>query len=146
MKVIIIKKCKDGNINDVIDVSNGYATNFLIKNKFAIPLNKKTSNMLKNNLNNIKKEIEEKTQKALKIKEKIENLNIVFYLKVVNSIVHGSITKKQILKQLSQNKIEVNPFNIEKTQIQTLGITNVKIKLYKDIFAILKIKVENESN
>ena len=143
MKVIIIKKCKDGDVNDIIDVSPGYATNFLINNKFGLPYNKKTENMLKIKLNNIMEKENNQIENAKKIKIHIESLVLNFDLKTTNNIVHGSITKKQILKQLLKENIKIKSYNIENIQIQTLGITSIHIKLYKDVVAILKIKVNN---
>jgi large subunit ribosomal protein L9 len=141
MKVIIIKNCKDGNVNDVIDVSSGYATNFLIKNKFAIPFNKKTKLMLFKKLENIKNKENEKMKNAIKIKKVIENTNLQFSLKTTDLIVHGSITKKQILKELLKMGIQIDTHNIENVKIKTLGITKIKIKVYNDIIAKLSIEV-----
>ena len=145
MKVIIIKDCKDGKVNDVIDVAGGYATNFLIKNGFALPLNNKTEHMLKNKIKNIKDMDDSERENALKAKKIIENLKISFTLKVTNNVVHGSITKKQINKALIENGIKLDQRHIEHVQIASIGISKVKIDLYKDIFAELKVEVKGES-
>lgn len=144
MKVIIIKECKDGKVNDVIDVSAGYATNFLIRQKLALPLNSKTEHMLKNKINNI--EVYEKSIKdnALRAKKVIDSLILNFKLKVTNMVVHGSITKKQINKELTKRGLKIDSHLIENIKITTLGITNVKIKLHKEVKAELKVEVKNE--
>ena len=144
MKVIIIKKCKDGDVNDVIDVSLGYATNFLIRNKLALPFNSKTQSILNKKLKKIKTKEEEENKKALKIKKIIEQIKLTFFLKSTNIVVHGSITKKQILKELLNKGIKIDSHNIENVKINTLGITKVNIKLNKKINAKLNIEVLDE--
>ena len=144
MKVIIIKECKDGKVNDVIEVSSGYATNFLIKKKMALPFNTKTEHMLKNKINDIEVIEAARKKNALNAKKKIESLNISFSLKVTNMVVHGSITKKQINKELIKNGIKLDAHLIENVKISSLGITKVKINLHKEVQALLSIEVKNE--
>lgn len=144
MKVIIIKDCKDGKINDIVDVSAGYATNFLIRQKLALPFNSKTEHMLKNKFKSLEDNEKIKRLQASKIKEKIELIKLNFNLKVTNLVIHGSITKKQINKELIKNEIKLDSHSIENIKISSLGITKIKIKIYKDIEAILKVEVNSE--
>ena len=144
MKVIIIKECKEGKINDVVEVSNGYATNFLIKKGLALPYNSKTGHMLKNKLKNIEQEELESIKNAENVKKAIENLKLSFKLKVTNMIVHGSVTKKQILKELLLHGVKLGAHAIENVKITSLGITNVDVKIYKNIIAKLKVEVKND--
>lgn len=143
MKVIIIKDNKDGKVNDIIEVSSGYATNFLIKKGLALPLNSKTEHMLNNKKAVLQSEEEAKILKANKAKKVIEALTLKFNLKVTNMVVHGSITKKQINKELVAHGIKVDTHNIENVKIASLGISKVSIKLHKDITATLKVEVSN---
>lgn len=144
MKVIIIKKCKDGDVNDVIEVSLGYATNFLIRNKLALPFNSKTQLILNKKLEKIKLKEDQENKNNLKIKKIIEQTKLTFFLKSTNMVVHGSITKKQILKELLDKGIKIDSNNIENVKINTLGITKVNIKLNKKISAKLNIEVLDE--
>lgn len=144
MKVIIIKECKEGKVNDVIDVSSGYATNFLIKKGYALPFNNKTEHMLKNKIKNLNDIDNFKRENANKAKNIIESLKISFSLKATNNVVHGSVTKKQIHKELIKNGLKIDSHNIENVRISSLGISKVSIKLYKDISAILKVEVKSE--
>lgn len=144
MKVILIKECKEGKINDVVDVSNGYATNFLIKHSFALPYNSKTEHMLKNRLSSIEKEELKKIENAEKAKERIESLTLEFKLKVTNMVVHGHITKKQVIKKISNHGIKISTHSIEHLQIDSLGMTLVPIKLHKNVIANIKIEVSDD--
>lgn len=144
MKVIIIKDCPEGKINQVVEVSAGYATNFLIKKGFALPFNSKTENMLKNKIKRLDEIDSSKRDNAVKAKTIIENLLLRTSLKVTNNVVHGSITKKQINKMLIENGIKVDSHNIDNVKIASIGVSKVKIKLYDDIFATLKVEVKGE--
>ena len=142
MKVIIIKDCKDGKENDVVDVQGGYATNFLIKNGFALPFNKATKRMLDKKIQkvNSNKEIEENA--LLLFKQKIESFEIEFKVSVLadGSLAH-SITRKQVMKELFKRDLHIDSYDIENIKIQGIGNTEIRISLSKKIIAKLKIKV-----
>lgn len=142
MKVIIIKDCKDGKANQIIDVSDGYATNFLIKKGFALPVNNKTQKIMEDKIKANQEREAFLRDEAIKLQGIIENIQPVFFLKETNMVVHGSITRKQIHNALKENNIKVDTFAIDNVKISSLGISKVKITLYKDIVALLKVEVK----
>ncbi len=141
MKVVIIKDCQAGKVNDIIEVSNGYGTNFLIRQGFALQYNPQTKHDLGQKLAKIKFSERIYNQEMMLLKTQIEKTELVFSLKVTNDIVHGSITRKQIHNDLKNKHINLHNNQIENIRINTLGVTNVKIFLSKQITAILKVKV-----
>nr|WP_318029905.1 DHHA1 domain-containing protein [Mycoplasmopsis bovis] len=72
MKVILIKDCKDGKANTIIEVSDGYGSNFLINKGFAVPYNEKTKKQLEKKLSDLTASEMEARQSALELKEKLE--------------------------------------------------------------------------
>lgn len=144
MKVIITKDCKDGKVNDVIEVSNGYASNFLIKKGFAIPYNAKTNHALNNKLKEINENKQARKENSLKAKKVIESTVVSFKLKTTNNVVHGSITRKQIHKELMNKGIKVDSHWIDNVKISSIGITKVNIKLQEGVTAELKVEVKDE--
>ena len=98
MKVIFIKDLRgQGKKNDIKEVSDGYATNFLIKNGYAVKYTKTSVNILDEQIK--EREIQEKEdiKIASEIKDKIEKETIKFTVKVgKDSKVFGSISTKQI--------------------------------------------------
>ena len=143
MQVIFLKDLKgQGKKGEIKEVSDGYAMNFLIKKGYAI---KKTEGSL-NKLNKQKehdKEIDlENREKALKVKEKLEKVTINFKVKESKGKMFGSISTKQIREELKKNGFDIEKNSIENTTINTLGMHNVKINLYKDIDCILKVHTE----
>ncbi|MDJ1645644.1 50S ribosomal protein L9 [Mycoplasma sp. M5725] len=151
MKVILLKDCKDGKVNEVIDVKPGYATNYLIKNKLAIPFNKKTSTFLDTKLENLQQEEFIKRQEALETKHKLEEMETLVY-KLETNIdgnknlnVHGSISSKHILSDLQNRGFELHKTQIITKNIKNLGLYDIKIAIYKDIYAIIKVEVKSNA-
>ena len=143
MEVILIKDCKDGKKNEIINVSDGYAKNFLIKNGYAQSVNNKNLGSRNKNISNLKEAENSRRINANKLKEQIDSLKLTFKLKSTNNVIHGSITRKQIMKELRKSNIHIEAHNIEHVQIKSLGLSNVLIKIYKDIETKLKVEVVN---
>lgn len=147
MKVIFIKDLKkQGNKNEIKEVKDGYAQNFLIKNGYALPAT--TSNLEKVQ----KKVVENKLEETLLIKEmeelkkKIEKENIVLKVRTgKQDMMFGKISTKQIKKELNDRGYGIEKTAIKKnSDITSLGVHNIEIELHKKVIAIVKIKVEKE--
>ena len=144
MKVIIIKQYQKYKVDDIIEVSNGFGTNFLIKNGYAVPINDSTSKELEIKKENQQKELAKQEKEALALKEKIEELELVFSLKVTNDVIHGSISSKKINQELIAKGFKLDKHVIPSVDINSLGITKIKLKLFHNVEAILKVKVIGE--
>ena len=143
MQVIFLKDLKgQGKKGEIKEVSDGYAINFLIKNKYAI---KKTEGSL-NKLNLEKehdKEVDlEKRKEALELVKKLENITLNFKVKTANDKMFGSISTKQIKEELNKLGYNIDKKQLENQLINTLGVHIIKVNLYKDIDCNLKIHTE----
>ena len=145
MKVILTKDVKSqGKKGDVINVSDGYANNFLFKNGLAVPANQ--SNV---NINNKQKEAEakriaEETAAAKAVAEKLKTMELDFSIEVGESgKAFGSISGKEIAEELAKKGILVDKKNVVlDSSIKRVGSYDVEIKLYKGVSAKLKINVK----
>lgn len=144
MKVILVKDVKSqGKKGDVINVSDGYANNFLFKNNLAVPAN--TTNM---NINNKRKAEEEKkiaeeTAKAKADADKLKEVGLTFALEMgERGKAFGSISSKEISDELAKMGYTVDKKNIDLDKpIKTEGVFFVNVKLYKGVFAQIKVNV-----
>lgn len=143
MQVIFLKDLKgQGKKGEIKEVSDGYAMNFLIKKGYALKKTEGSLNKL-NEQNKKEKELDLKNRKdAEKLKEKLEKLTLNFKVKESKGKMFGSISTKQIKEELKKLGYEIEKNNIENTIINTLGMHNVKIILYKDVTCILKVHTE----
>lgn len=144
MKVIFIKDLKGkGKTNDIKEVSDGYAINYLIKNGYAVAYTKKSLEKLDNQLK-LKQEIDTKNiEIANEIKKKLEKETVKFIVKTgKDGKVFGSISSKQIVDELVTKgyKIDKKNINIINT-INTLGTHIIEVNLHKKVVANLKIQL-----
>lgn len=145
MKVIFLKDLKgQGKKEEIKEVKDGYAMNFLIKKGFAVPLNDKNLQNLKNIQAKRQADDKENRKEASILKEKLEKLVLTFKVKTgEQDRVFGSISVKQIKEELLKQgyKIDKNQIELE-NNITSLGYHNVSIILYKDIKATIKVSLE----
>lgn len=136
MKVILLQDVKkQGKKDDIIDVSDGYAKNFLIKNKLAVPASTKAKEVLQDQKDKRAHEEELFIEECNKIKNKLIKEKIEFTVKTgKDEKVFGSISVKQIHSKLQElgYKIDKKCIHIT-TPIVSLGTTQVEIELHKKV-------------
>lgn len=136
MKVILLKDVKGkGKKDTILDVSDGYANNFLIKNGLAVAYTKTSKQILDNELDTRAKEEEALVNKYNEIKKKLENKKIDFKVKTgAQDKVFGTISSKQISDKLMEMGYKIDKKCIKiNDAISTLGVTNVEIELHKKV-------------
>ena len=148
MKVILLKDIKGtGKKNEVKEVSDGYARNFLLPKKLAVPAD--NTNMKE--LNEKNKSIENKAQKeyeaAVELGKRMEELNVVIYSKAGDGgRLFGSITSKDIAEQIKkQHNIEVDKRKITLDEpIRVLGSRFVDIKIHQKVTTKIRVDVKEK--
>ncbi len=142
MQVIFLKDLRgQGKKGEMKHVKDGYAENFLIKNGYAIsatPANLQKYEREKSH----QKELERlEKEKAEKLKEQLEKVTLTFAVKTgAGDKVFGSVSPKQIKEQLDQLGYSIDKKTIELVEgLSSLGFHQVKINLYKEVFAKIKV-------
>lgn len=147
MKVIFLKDVKgQGKKGDVKEVSEGYAQNFLFKNGVAKPATDGNVKTLENQHAAEEKRKENEKQDAVDLGKKLEEVTVQIKAKSgEGGRLFGAITSKQIGEALSKQGFKVDKRKIELEEpIRTLGVTQVPVKLHKDVKATLKVQVSEE--
>ena len=136
MKIILLEDVKGkGKKDDIINVSDGYGKNYLLKNKLGVLYTEGSKKVLDKEIK-IRQDKEDALVSDLtKIKEKLENKNIKFKVKVgKEDKVFGNISTKQISEEIKKLG-----FNIDKkcikpdSNIDSLGTHKVLIELHKKV-------------
>lgn len=147
MKVIFIKDLKkQGKVNEIKEVSDGYATNFLIKNGYAVKYTKTSNEILNTSIKTAAIEEEKNIKAATKLKNELEKKEIVFRVKSgKDGRIFGTISTKQISEKLNElnYKIDKKQINID-VPLNVLGTHYVKINLHKKVTCNLKIVLKND--
>ena len=145
MKVVLNQDVKGlGKKLQIVEVSEGYARNFLLPKKLASVADGKNINEEKGKKDSQKFKKKTETEEANKNKEILEKGFIEFRHKVgEGSRLYGSVTEKDIAQAIKDKfNIDVNKKKITiKDQIKSLGTYSVNVKLYEGVVAKLKINV-----
>lgn len=142
MKVILLQDVKkQGKKDDIINVSDGYAHNFLFKNKLAVPYTETSKSILNNQIKKRNDEEDALIESLNEIKNKLENKEIKFKVKTgKQDQVFGTVSTKQISDELKKLGFDIDKKKIKTTtNIDTLGVHNVDIELHKKVKFEIKV-------
>lgn len=146
MKVILLQDVKaQGKKGDLVNVSDGYAKNFLFPRKLAKVADAQVMTELKNREESIAFRDAEDRKAAVELKGKLEQLSLVFQTTGgADGRLYGAVTSKDISEKLEQeHRIKIDKKKIDVgANIKTTGEFNAEIKLYREISATLKIVVK----
>lgn len=145
MKVILLQDVKkQGNKGDIVEVSDGYANNFLIKNGLAEPATAGNRKQLENKKEAMKREAAEEIAVAEEAKAKIQDQTVELKEKASEEgRLFGSITTKQIAEAVKkQFGIEVDRRKMEmKVDMRSVGSQNIRVKLHPEVEAQFIVNV-----
>lgn len=143
MKVILLQDVKSqGKKDDVIEVNDGYARNFLFPRKLAIEANKSNVNELENRKAAENYRAAQELKKAQEQGEALKGKTITIYQKTgAGDKLFGSVTAKEIAEAIkSLTNIEVDKKKISLDEpIKSLGEYTAEIKLHTNVH--IKINV-----
>ncbi len=148
MKVILKQDVKGlGKKEDLVNVSDGYARNFLFPRGLAAEASASNINIM-----NTKKEAEKNKKdrelaKARELADKLKEIAVVIKTKSgENGKLFGSITSKDISDKLKKDfNLDIDKKKLVLSEpFKSLGTFSVEVKLYPEVSAALTVKIENE--
>jgi large subunit ribosomal protein L9 len=147
--VILIKNVEGlGAESDQVNVTTGFARNYLLPQGLAIPLTQGNER----HLAALRKQRQERelleAKDAKELAAGFKHLMLIIKAKTGdNGKMYGSVTASNIVDQLKQQfdvKIERKKLHIEEP-IRTIGDHNVEIRLHSDVSTTLKVRVESSN-
>lgn len=145
MKVILVQDVKNlGKKNSLVEVSDGYARNFLIPKGLAIEATTSAINEMKMRENAEKTKKQNELSNARKLAEKLNGAVITIVSKAgENGKLFGSITSKDIADKLNEeHNVQIDKRKIVLSDaIKSLGVYDIELKLHPGVSSTVKVKV-----
>ena len=147
MKVVLLCDVKgQGKKDQIINVSDGYARNFLFPQKKAIPADAKATSELKSKEEAKQFKISEDRKAAQALADKIKDITIEIKMEHgADGRLYGSVTAKDIaeeLKKIIGTDVDKRKILMKET-IKAYGNYSVELKLLADINAKFTVSVHN---
>lgn len=145
MKVLLLQDVKSqGKKDQIIEVSEGYARNFLFPKKLAIPADAKAINDAKNRKSSAEHKISVEKDAAKALAAKLEGLTVKIKAEAgSDGRFYGAVTSKDIVEALkAQFAIDIDKRKLAlDAPIKAYGTYRIDVKLYTDVSGKLTVMV-----
>ena len=147
MKVILTQDIKgQGKKGQLVEVSDGYARNFLFPRGLAKEANATNLNVMHGQQEAEAYRKQMALDEANQMAEKLKTLSVLIKAKAgENGKLFGSVTSKEVTEELLKQhhiKLDKKKLNLP-DGIKSLGTTDVEVKLHPGVTGIIKVKVES---
>lgn len=147
MKVILCQHVANlGEMGDTVNVSGGYARNYLIPRKLAVSVDSASANQIEHELRMIKKREEKVRARLRDVAKEMESVTLEFKMRAgEDEKLFGSVTSAHIADRLRTLGHEVDRKGIRLAEpIKSLGIYLVPVKLGSGVEANIRVWVMAE--
>ena len=147
MKVILLADVKKvGKKDQTVEVSDGYANNFLFPRKLAVPLSKKSAEVLENQQEERKEQAAKMKADAEALAKKLEGITLSFKVKTGREgKLFGAVSLKQVAEELAKQGIEIDKRKfIDKGPLDELGYHHISVELYKGVIGKVHVEIKGE--
>ena len=145
MEIVLLEDVKAlGKKGQIVKVNDGYARNFILPKKLGVEANAKNLNDLKLKKANEEKVAAEQLAAAKKLAAEMEEMSVTVSIKAgEGGRTFGSVSTKESAKAaMEQLKLDIDKKKMVLPEpIKSLGVTEVPVKLHKDVTATLRVKV-----
>lgn len=145
MKVLMLADVKgQGKKDQIIEVSDGYARNFLFPKKLAVPADNKAMSEAKSKEEAKQFKLKEEKAAAQALADQLSKLTVkITATSGADGRLYGSVTSKDIAEKLKeQHKVDVDKRKLVLSEnIKAYGTYEIEVKVYPEISAKLKVTV-----
>ena len=146
MKIILLQDVKSlGKKDQIIEVNDGYARNFILPKKLGVEANGANLNNLKLQKQNEDKIAKENLEKAKEFAAQLSELTVVTKMKAgEGGRAFGSVSSKEIVEEAKkQHGVTIDKKKIVLDEpIRNFGTYEIAIKLHPEVTAKMKVKVQ----
>ena len=149
MKVILKENIeKLGFKDEIVDVKNGFARNFLIPKNKAVIATENAIKVLNEKLRQQESRLNEEIENANKTVEELSKLTIVIKskLKEDGKKLFGSISSKQLVDEISKQGVEIDRKFVKLSSIKEIGSYTAEIRLHRKVNCSIEFKVVSDKN
>ena len=148
MKVILLADVKKlGKKDQTIEVSDGYANNFLFPRRLAVPLSKKSAEVLETQQEERKEQAAKMKADAEQLAKKLDTITLVFKVKTGREgKLFGAVSLKQVAEELNKQygiDIDKRKF-VDKGPLDELGFHHLNVELYKGVIGKIHVQIVGE--
>ena len=147
MKVILLADVKKlGKKDQIIEVSDGYAVNFLFPRRLAVQVTKKSVEVLDTQQEERKELAAKMKADAEELAKKLDAITLTFKVKTGREgKLFGAISLKQVAEELSKLGIEIDKRKfVDKGPLDELGFHHIGVELYKGVIAKVHVQILGE--
>lgn len=144
MKIVLLEDIPNlGKMGDLIQTKDGYARNYLLPKKLAVPANPQNLKTIEHQKTLLKQKQNRVQRDAEKLAQKIEKISCTISKPAgEEDKLFGSVTSLDIEESLNEEGIKIDRKKILLEEpIKSLGIYKVPIKLHPEVTANIKIWV-----
>ena len=149
MKEVLLKENVEhlGRRGEVVRVADGYARNFLLPRKLALPVTTSNQRQIEREQEKAVVLEAEEQQAAEGVAQRIGRLECIVARRVGETeALYGSVTSADIAEFLGSHDLNVDKRKIQLTDpIKTLGEASVPIKLHREVTAFLHVRVVKQA-
>ena len=148
MKVILLADVKKlGKKDQTIEVSDGYAVNYLFPRKLAVQVTKKSVEVLENQQEQRREEDAKMKADAEVLANKLKDITLLFKVKTgKEGKLFGAISLKQVAEELNKQygiDLDKRKF-VDKGTLNELGFHHINVELYKGVIGQVHVQILSE--
>lgn len=148
MKVILLANVKNvGKKDQVIEVSDGYAVNFLFPRRLAVQMSKKSAEVLENQQEQVRENEAKLVSEASRLAKVLEGITLEFKVKTGREgKLFGAISSKQVADELVRiHHLEIDKRKfIDKGPFDRLGYYELRIELHRGVVGKIRLHLVGE--